>query len=101
AIANESRAHERAARLCDARASYAEHVGEKLLREEQLVAFHAIMDHEQPACAAMLERVEPITRCRLRALLEQRLRVEQHEIEQRRAVVAIARKRDVRAQRIC
>src|SRR5688500_3072251 len=86
-IANELRALQLTGRDRHARASHAEHHGEKLVREAELVGVRTIMRHEEPPRAALHGVVAPVARHGLRRLLEQSVGVAQREESQRGVVV--------------
>jgi len=54
----------------DGRAVYAEHVGERFVREPNLIACDTVMSHQQPARTTGFERVEPVAGDHLRHLIE-------------------------------
>src|SRR5688500_6735069 len=86
-VANELRALQLTRSDRHARASDAEHHGEKLVREAELVGVCAIVRHEEPPRTALHGFVAPVARHGLRRLLEQGVGVAQREESQRGVVV--------------
>ena len=64
-------------------APHAQHVGDQLLRHADIVALHAIQAQQQPAAQALVQRMVPVARCRLRDLRDQCLGVAQEQVHQR------------------
>ena len=55
----------------------AQHDGEELVRQRQLVAAEAIGGHQQPSRQALLDLVQSIAECGLRGLHQKRMRIRQ------------------------
>ena len=67
-------------------ALHAQHHGEELLGQQELVGLHAVVRHQHPAAAALLQGMEVVARRRLRDLVEQRMGVAQHHHPHRGAL---------------
>ena len=53
----------------------AQHDGEELVRERELILLDAIVRHQEPAAASLLRRMQPVARDRLHQQIDERLRV--------------------------
>ena len=80
--------------------SYAQHVGDALLRHVQLDGIRTVEGEQQPAAKALVERMVTVARCRLRRLHEQRLDIAQQDALQRAGPLELALQ-DVRGKPHC
>ena len=60
-------------------AAHAEHLRERFLGQGKLVGAHPVVRHQQPACAPLGDGVQSTARGVLRDLVDERLRVAQHD----------------------
>jgi hypothetical protein len=75
-----------AGRICDAGALHAQHHAEKFLRQKEFVGLNAIVRHQKPSAATLLDRVKRVASGGQRDLVEEGMRVAQHDSPERGAL---------------